>query len=879
MGDGRRKKGRKIGDYVVLKKIGQGQFGKVFLAQNEKTGAKMALKQLKIEQIARDEDLRRNFKSELSIMHKIHHPNVIRCEEFYESEHHYYVLMEYCNQGTLEFLNSPRRPKVSLEKCAEYWLQIKEGFRALRKAQVIHRDVKLENLLLKDGILKIADFGVARFGLEACNTTMVGTLLTMAPEVMNPRAALPEAEAHMLDSKVELEYTSKVDLWSVGVVYYEILFGDFPFFGFNPSELIHNMKTKSGKQLKIPKKIPAKLEDLLKSLLVFDPNKRISWEEYFKHPAFENYPLPSHLNKVYPHLVKKKKSTKMVTSLYNELEDQLHSRRSLEDMMPNKRDMFVRKDTMNYLVESNQYEDSSYFLYSNTPTKENKGSLFFSSKNKKNERKSERPSKMERIEETEMEHTPKDSRRKIKRDDVGSRGSNVRSTLKALQRRKKSNNPSKKKTDLQNKIRQRAIDLSRNMSDSIQNLIISRNPSKNNFSITNYAIVNDGDSTKKTMKRVASQSLTRKETSELLNRKRQTENRKRDMYKKRYAPSRVEIENSNNNGNRRNNGTLGMVSIEREKKKRESGIKRLIKTRKRMRSKEMRAGGSRLGRRGLFREEAVKNKVLGNSTHLVEAESSKRAGIRRDSNTDSNTKQQLKNSQVEVLGRMVAHRYSHEKNKVMFIHLSIKKTRELIKLKINPDIQLNLYLTIILMMRKAAVLTDMTLQSLVQKINIFDEPEFDSFLLSRSYSDMVNEFSNDLPNFKAYSTRLMAWALASAPELKPQLRRMEILERSSEKIRSGLYSVNTLQELDSLLKVQFSLLKSFPIDGPKQGSYYRISLKVKRLFVMTLVKLKYSIFCEKFFPYKSGDSFFDWKLFFNTFKSISVHMLRKLAGI
>lgn len=892
MGDQpRRKKGRKIGDYVVLKKIGQGQFGKVFLAENENTGAKMALKQLKIEQIARNEDLRRNFKSELSIMHKLHHPNVIRCEEFYESEHHYYVLMEFCNEGTLEFLNSPRRPDVKVEKCLEYWLQIKEGFRALRKAKVIHRDVKLENLLLKDGVLKISDFGVARFGKEACNTTMVGTLLTMAPEVMNPRAALAEAEANMLDSSVQLEYTSKVDLWSIGVVYYEILFGDFPFFGFNPGELIHNMKTKSGEKLEMKAEVPTEMANLLRRLLVFDPNERISWDEFFDHPAFDIFQIPIHLRKLYPHLKKKWRKNISKTSLDEMVSNKLHSRKSLEQMARENKDLFMRKNTLTYTIENGKFEDSTYFLYSNTPVKSDESKNFlFPNKaegrsNWRSERRSGRQSEMERIEESELEHVGSKKRKDktAKKRDKNLRGSSVRSTLKALQRREKKRNNSRKKTALHNKIRERAIEISRNINESMQNMIASKNPIEANYSITNYAVVpdnvstNDTDTAHNTLEKENSNKI----NNRFLKRHKQTEiDEKREKYKKRHAPSPVE-ENSRSRSRLRGNRRHGLASKERERKKRESGIQRLIDARKKMRTNDLSSTGSNLGKHGILRGEAIKNRVLGNSTHLVEASSSKRAGIRRDSDREQMqfTPRNLADSQIEIMGRLVAHRYSHEKNKVMFIHLSIKKTRELIKMKVNKSIEENLYMSIILMMRKAALLTENTLQSLTEKVNIFEEKEFDKFLESTSYSEIVNEYSNDLPNFRAYSSRLMAWALASAPQLKSELRRIEILERSSEKIKSGVASTLNLVEIDAQLKVQYSLLRRFPIEKIGKGSYKRVPMKTKRLFYMTLVKLKYSIFCDKYFPYKSGDSVFDWKLFFSTFQSVSLDMLRKLAGV
>ena len=134
--------------------------------------------------------------------------------------------------------------------------------------KIIHRDVKLENLLFKNNVLKVADFGTAKRGMESTSTKMIGSFLTMAPEVMQVFG----------DDDDDDTYSSKVDLWSIGVVFYEILFGESPFYGSYVAQMIQNMRKCSGKNLKMLKPVNPLIQDLLCGLLQFNPKHRISWD-------------------------------------------------------------------------------------------------------------------------------------------------------------------------------------------------------------------------------------------------------------------------------------------------------------------------------------------------------------------------------------------------------------------------------------------------------------------------------------------------------------------------------------------------------------------------------------------------------------------------
>lgn len=133
----------------------------------------------------------------------------------------------------------------------------------------MHRDLKLANILKSDGKIKIADFGFSKLmGNETHADTMLGSPLNMAPEVLNGK-----------------EYTNKADIWSIGTVFYELLFGTPPFTANNMIELIKKIQTRPIDINKKVNNISPVVEEVLRKMLVVDPNKRIDWKDLFEHPV------------------------------------------------------------------------------------------------------------------------------------------------------------------------------------------------------------------------------------------------------------------------------------------------------------------------------------------------------------------------------------------------------------------------------------------------------------------------------------------------------------------------------------------------------------------------------------------------------------------
>ena len=147
-----------------------------------------------------------------------------------ESTEHYYLVMRFCKDGDLETLLK-RRGKFSETESVYFLKQIMNGFQDLYKYKIMHRDFKLANVFLNGFELVIGDFGLSKIGNDLA-VTKLGTPYNMAPELLHGEGKVP--------------YTSKSDLWSIGTVFYQLIFGDLPFEAYNMSELLASIKYNSG---------------------------------------------------------------------------------------------------------------------------------------------------------------------------------------------------------------------------------------------------------------------------------------------------------------------------------------------------------------------------------------------------------------------------------------------------------------------------------------------------------------------------------------------------------------------------------------------------------------------------------------------------------
>jgi serine/threonine protein kinase len=269
-------------DLVMEKKIGKGSFGYVFCGMLKNKGIKVAIKRINKKEIYKyGEYLINAFFKELDCMKKCECENSVKFYTNFESENNYNIIMELCDSDlSSELAKHPNG--FNLEEVRYIMSQLNNAFKKLNENNLIHRDLKLGNILVTytdekktKFIPKLCDYGFSKELNKTTTETHLGTPATMAPEIMKNQ-----------------KYDSKVDLWSVGVIIYQLLFNKLPYPGYKEEAILEKIKNK------VPYKQPEdpKLRDLLNKLLVEDPNKRLSWEEYFNHPFFATEQANSSIN-------------------------------------------------------------------------------------------------------------------------------------------------------------------------------------------------------------------------------------------------------------------------------------------------------------------------------------------------------------------------------------------------------------------------------------------------------------------------------------------------------------------------------------------------------------------------------------------------------
>lgn len=257
----------KIDDYEVIKEIDQGSFGKIYHVRKEGTNKEFAIKKIEKKKIS-SEKMKAYFDTEVSIMNEIMHERILHLYELLESKNTYYLVVDYCNGGNLKKKLSQFPSGFPEVAAVDYLRQIIEGFQVLRDHSILHRDFKLENILLRNNSVVIGDFGYAKQG-ETVADSFVGTPMMMAPEILENNATA---------------YDYKADLWSVGLIFYEMLFGENIFFDSDRSKMLKKIGMYSGKSLPFQKEISKEAQHFLRGVLQPDVNSRFDWETIVNHP-------------------------------------------------------------------------------------------------------------------------------------------------------------------------------------------------------------------------------------------------------------------------------------------------------------------------------------------------------------------------------------------------------------------------------------------------------------------------------------------------------------------------------------------------------------------------------------------------------------------
>ena len=303
---------KKVNNFVLFKELGRGAFGEVYLAMDLNLDVLTAVKVINRKKLSQQQ--KNKLLIQLDVLSKLNHENVTKLIDKQKTSNNFYIEMEYSNGPNLyEYVQHYKKKygkcldEATVQKIVK---QIASGLEYLHKNKIIHRDIKLENLIINfDDIsnksqgltaediyqkkiiyspvpskfsevgnllnekitIKICDFGFSREvdeNLQA--STILGTPITTAPDVL----FLENGQGH---------YGTEADMWSLGICVYELLIGNVPFY----KNTIKKIKKDILKGVfDYPKDVNISFESIsfINALLQYDPKKRLSWDKFWKHP-------------------------------------------------------------------------------------------------------------------------------------------------------------------------------------------------------------------------------------------------------------------------------------------------------------------------------------------------------------------------------------------------------------------------------------------------------------------------------------------------------------------------------------------------------------------------------------------------------------------
>ncbi|CAL8243289.1 unnamed protein product [Lota lota] len=255
----------KLADYILTERLGSGTYATVYKAYSKgdsreavavKVVAKKTLNKTSME----------NLLTEIEILKTVRHPHIVQLKDFQWDSENIYLILEWCSGGDLSRFIRSRR--LLPEREAQRFLQqIACALRYLHERNISHLDLKPQNILLSGSVLKLSDFGFAAYMSPWDEQSALrGSPLYMAPEMVCRR-----------------QYDSRVDLWSVGVILYEALFGRAPFASRSYAELEEKIRSDRPVELPPGARVSADCRDLLLRLLERNPETRLTFAQFFCH--------------------------------------------------------------------------------------------------------------------------------------------------------------------------------------------------------------------------------------------------------------------------------------------------------------------------------------------------------------------------------------------------------------------------------------------------------------------------------------------------------------------------------------------------------------------------------------------------------------------
>lgn len=240
---------------------------------------KEEMKFSKCQEVITDEEFNpeiEKFNKEIKNMKRCHCENSVEIIDYYDTKDEFIILMELCDE-TLFHILCRKKSGFSAEEIKKVLLQLNKVFKLMNKYNIAHRDIKLNNILVKylneektEYKVLLSDYGISNHlsSLTSKFMTHAGTQLIMAPEILNGK-----------------NYNNKWDLWSLGIIIFQLYTKKFPYSHPVEKGILEQIEKKGKTVLNVIS--DEKLKDLLSTLLESDPEKRISWKKYFKHSFFK----------------------------------------------------------------------------------------------------------------------------------------------------------------------------------------------------------------------------------------------------------------------------------------------------------------------------------------------------------------------------------------------------------------------------------------------------------------------------------------------------------------------------------------------------------------------------------------------------------------
>ena len=284
-----------IDNLTLEQPLGKGSFGQVYLSRLKNDNNIYATKVYNRETIENSSAMK-YLTNEISILNELRHPNIVNFVEVKKTKKHYYIVMEFCNGGELEKALQKYQIKYgkpfSEEIVQHLMRQIIDAFRFIHSKNVMHRDIKLENILLHfnnpqdkenlnmmNAIVKIIDFGFAcKIAKNGLTTTTIGNPMNMDPLMLKKLTST--------NGKIrQLGYDKKADIWSLGTICYQMLIGKCAFDADDMDELVS--KIEEGKY-NVPTNLSTEVVSFLNAMLQYEPKQRLTCEELYNHQFLRN---------------------------------------------------------------------------------------------------------------------------------------------------------------------------------------------------------------------------------------------------------------------------------------------------------------------------------------------------------------------------------------------------------------------------------------------------------------------------------------------------------------------------------------------------------------------------------------------------------------